>query len=251
MSSAGFLTVFGVPVTAFMAENVFLLPHLVFQMYYFAVFSRNIITKNFDGIAERYTFAPSLKIHINQLKNGIMKKLMLAAAMMVATISASAQVYVGGSLGFESTKENKDADNLTKFSINPEVGYNLDENWAVGIQLGYSNVEIMTDKRESKFTIAPYARYTFAKSGIASFFVDGGISFITLGADTKGSVFGVGICPGVKLAVSNKVDLVAKLGNIGYRSANDDAVATSSFKKNEFNFGIDGNTLQFGVYFNL
>lgn len=49
------------------------------------------------------------------------------AAFVVASVAASAQIYVGGSLGFESSKENKDADALTSFSILPEVGYNLSD----------------------------------------------------------------------------------------------------------------------------
>ena len=55
-----------------------------------------------------------------------MKKIVLMAAFMVASIAASAQVYVGGSLGLESLKANKDAKTTTSFSIQPEIGYNLD-----------------------------------------------------------------------------------------------------------------------------
>lgn len=50
-----------------------------------------------------------------------MKKLFLAAAMMVASVAASAQVYVGGSLGFQSIKTDKDADASTTFSIRPSL----------------------------------------------------------------------------------------------------------------------------------
>ena len=35
------------------------------------------------------------------------------AAFVVASVAASAQVYVGGSLGFESSKEYKDAETAT------------------------------------------------------------------------------------------------------------------------------------------
>ncbi len=186
-----------------------------------------------------------------------MKKLMLAAAMMVATISASAQVYVGGSLGFDSKKANENADNLTSFSIVPEVGYNLDENWAVGIQLGYASNEASKDFTASAFEIAPYARYTFAKSGIASFFVDGGIQFTSLGSDAKGSIFGVGFRPGIKISASNKVDLVAKLGYLGYQSANEDAQGCRDisgnqiYMKDKFGLNINNTALEFGVFFNL
>ena len=186
-----------------------------------------------------------------------MKKLMLAAAMMVATISANAQVYVGGGIGFESSKANKDASSLSAFTIVPEVGYKLDEKWAVGIQLGYGSKQTMEKEGAGKittsvFTVAPYARYTFAKSGIASFFVDGGIQFTSLGSDSKGSTFGVGLRPGVKFAASDKIDLVARLGYLGYRTANEDAQALGyGFEKDYFGFNVNGNALEFSIYYNL
>lgn len=175
-----------------------------------------------------------------------MKKLFLMAAFVVASVAASAQVYVGGSLGFESSKEHKDAETLTSFSILPEVGYNLSDNLAVGIQLGYASKEFGEDDTESKFKVAPYARYTFAKSGAASFFVDGGIIFTSYGSDYEGSNFGVGLRPGVKFAVSDKVDVVARTGYLGYSKDNEDRGGGSKFGLN-----IDNTNLLLGVFFNF
>ena len=57
-----------------------------------------------------------------------MKKLVFTLVVaFMAIISADAQVYVGGS--FNLTHD-KNAD-VTNFSIAPEVGYNLNENWAI------------------------------------------------------------------------------------------------------------------------
>ena len=178
-----------------------------------------------------------------------MKKFFMMAALAVASMTASAQIYVGGSLGYNSVKATEDAEKTSTFSIKPEVGYNLDENWAVGIQLGYTSAD---DGKStvSEFEIAPYARYTFAKSGIASFFVDGGIQYVSLGSDAKGSTFGVGFRPGVKIAASEKVDLVAKLGYLGYKSANDDA-QVAGYTKEQIGFNIDNTSLEFGVFFNF
>ena len=187
-----------------------------------------------------------------------MKKIVLMAAFMVATIAASAQVYVGGSLGFESFKGNKDAKASTTFSILPEIGYNLDEHFAVGIQIGYGSTNDAgfladgnfaghkSDKKASVFTIAPYARYTFAKTGIASFFVDGGIEYISYGNDLKGSTFGLGFRPGVKLAASEKVDLIAKLGYFGYTKDDDDLGGAE-----KIGLRIDNSDLSIGVLYNF
>ncbi|MCX4292641.1 MAG: outer membrane beta-barrel protein [Prevotella sp.] len=176
-----------------------------------------------------------------------MKKLFLMAAFVVASVAASAQIYVGGSLGFESSKENKDADALTSFSILPEVGYNLSDNLAVGIQLGYASQEQGDEYTVSAFSVAPYARYTFAKSGAASFFVDGGIIFTAYGSDAEGSNFGVGLRPGVKFAVSDKVDVVAKTGFLGYSKNSEKFNGGGS----AFGLSIDNTDLTLGILFNF
>ncbi|WP_288057392.1 porin family protein [Xylanibacter rodentium] len=176
-----------------------------------------------------------------------MKKLFLAAAMMVASLAASAQVYVGGSLGFLSEKANEDADALNTFSIKPEVGYNLNENWAVGIQLGYLSKDINKDVTAGLINVTPYARYTFAKTGIASFFVDGGLTFEFGTADAEGTNWGVGVRPGVKLAVSEKVDVIGKLGYLGYKK-NDEKFDGG---KSAFGLNIDNTDIEVGVNFNF
>ncbi len=170
--------------------------------------------------------------------------------MMVATLAANAQVYVGGSLGFESAKAGKDAKSTTEFSIKPEIGYNLSEKLAVGIQLGFTNTNkseegYKMDESVSTFEIAPYARYTFAKAGAASFFADGGIIFKSYGKDA-GSNFGIGIRPGVSFAASEKVSVIAKLGYLGYSKDNDEAGGASAFGLN-----IDNTNLELGVFFNF
>lgn len=180
-----------------------------------------------------------------------MKKLFLAAAMMVASLAASAQVYVGGSLGFQSIKPYDGAETSTTFSIMPEIGYNLDDNWAVGLQLGYTSSNADSDFEKTDFTKAiinlnPYARYTFAKTGIASFFVDGGLTFNFYTADAEGMVWGIGVRPGVKLAVSEKVDVIGKLGYLGYAAANEKAGKGSAFGLN-----INNTDIEFGVNFNF
>ncbi len=182
-----------------------------------------------------------------------MKKLFMIAALAVSTLAASAQVYLGGSLGFESVKPVKGADASSTFSFKPEVGYNFDENWAVGIQLGFTTSNADEDGYKYKdftanvFSIAPYVRYTFAKTGIASFFVDGGFGFDIYGGDAEGNVFGIGVRPGVSFAVSDKVSVVSKLGYLGYKKYNDDLGGGSAFGLN-----TDNNTnLELGVFYNF
>ena len=201
-----------------------------------------------------------------------MKKIILMAAFAVASVAASAQVYVGGSLGFESRNAGEGKKASMAFSIAPEVGYKLSDNLAVGIQLGYSatndekkeavaksGVEEMEGNKPEGgktygiFNVAPYVRYTFAQTGAASFFVDGGVyaSFLAGGTDGwKGTIFGVGVRPGVKFAASEKVDVVAKLGYIGWKGANKDAQG-NGFAKSAFGINANNTNLELGILYNF
>lgn len=173
-----------------------------------------------------------------------MKKIILSALVAASAIAANAQVYVGGSLGFNSFKANEDAKAATTFTIAPEIGYNFNENWAVGANISFQtkNTE---PKSSSTFGVDVYARYTFAKTGIASFFVDGGVGMVTMNNE-RGAAFNVGVRPGIKVALSEKVDLVAKTGLLGYTWANKKAGKWSSL-----DLGIDNTALSFGAYYNF
>ena len=109
-----------------------------------------------------------------------MKKFFLGLAISVISISANAQVYVGGGLGFSSVKEahheDVDVDTKTTFSLVPEIGYQLDEKLAVGVGLGYSHSKY-GDLKGDAFSIEPYARYTFAKLGNVDLFIEGGLGY--------------------------------------------------------------------------
>lgn len=186
-----------------------------------------------------------------------MKKVILAALVAVASLSANAQVYVGGQIGFATGKAGQGADNTMKFTIAPEVGYSFNEKWAAGIAVGLNTQNGAFDennvpqtatkygKSQTAFAIAPYARYTFAKSGIASFFVDGGFAAQFMN-NSRGNIWTIGLRPGVKLSASEKVDFVAQLGYLGYSFASEKAG-----KANVFGIGVDNTTIKFGVYYNF
>ena len=55
------------------------------------------------------------------------------ALVAVMSLTASAQVYVGGSVGLWRDYNA----NETSFNLIPEVGYNLSDKWAIGLQIGY------------------------------------------------------------------------------------------------------------------
>ena len=176
-----------------------------------------------------------------------MKKILMMAAFAMAAVTANAQSWIGGNLGYSVT----DQDHGTKthyLSISPEVGFNITDKWAFAVNLDY---EMARAKQQNglewgtvhEITVNPYARYTFAKSGIASFFVDGGIR---VGAqkikdvDDADAIYGFGFQPGVALQISKKVCLVTKLGALGYRHSDD---------TDQFGFNVNNEAITFGAYY--
>ena len=64
-----------------------------------------------------------------------MKKIVILFFVVMVALSAKAQFYAGGNV---SLWHNDDADN-TYFLIEPELGYNINEKWAVGATLGFAH----------------------------------------------------------------------------------------------------------------
>ncbi|MCR5821278.1 MAG: outer membrane beta-barrel protein [Bacteroidaceae bacterium] len=170
-----------------------------------------------------------------------MKKMILMAAMAVATMTANAQVWMGGKLCYDYDKNGGTTTNT--IAVAPEIGYTLSDKWdiAVGLNYGVSFGDVTTVNR---FSINPYARYTFAKADMVSFFVDGGVKVGAVkrsGSDAT-TTWGVGLRPGLALHISDKVSLVSHLGYLGYQhSSNHD----------QFGLGVDDTAIDFGMYFSF
>lgn len=170
-----------------------------------------------------------------------MKKMFLMAAMAVASLTANAQVWVGGALGYDYDDGYANANTIT---ISPEVGYNLSDKWAIALDIDFS-VNFGDGNTTTKFALAPYARYTFAKTGVASFFVDGGLNVGTekmKGAPSQ-TTWGIGFKPGVSIALSEKLSLVTKIGVLGYQHYDGG--------RNQFGLGVDNQLVVFGAYYSL
>lgn len=185
-----------------------------------------------------------------------MKKLLLLAAAAIISLGAAAEdfdldmskVYVGGNIGVWHNQGNK----TTSATILPEVGYNINDTWTVGTQIGY---QYIGDKHahNNSFVFTPCARWTYYKAGMVSLFVDGGVDFYLGntawdGGHSDASVgFGVGFKPGVALNVHKNVSVVAHFGFLGYKGAND---AGKEFYPQGFGFDFS-NALNFGFYYNF
>lgn len=179
-----------------------------------------------------------------------MKKLFSLIAVAFVAMSVNAQVYVGGSLGIDAWSSQKNAGDRseTTFSILPEVGYNLNDEWAVGTVIGYvSDKWNRINGSESAFTFNPYARYTYLKAGKVSLFVDGGVDFTTA-SKADWNELAIGLKPGLAVSLSDNISFVSHLGFIGYDVYNPDGDDNNISK---FGLDLSGNNLTFGLYFNF
>ena len=191
--------------------------------------------------------------------------MMTIAAAFVA-VSMSAQVYLGGNIGF-NTSTNKGADTkTTQFTIAPEVGMALDDKFGVGIVIdfGYDKTKhdvAGTETNTTEFGLKPYLRYQALTFGKANIFVDGGVGFnISKTKDMKaGMGLGLFVTPGIAYNISDKWSIVAKLNDmfgLGYRKSAIADVPGASDAPSRFGLdlstgGFNVGNLTFGVFYNF
>lgn len=201
----------------------------------------------------------------------------MIAVMAVAAVSANAQIYVGGGLGFKTSKEVvldvKDAEqpSTTTISLIPEIGYKLNDNSAIGIELGIESKS--TDGKSSfGFKLAPYYRHTFWSADKLSIFADVQLSFksstdtedeesytekgdpTTIENKTTNSEFGLGVAPGIAYDLNDKFTMVAKIGWLGFKSNSreyEHGEEKTKYKAGS-SFGLDlNNALSFSIFYNF
>jgi len=185
-----------------------------------------------------------------------MKKVLMTLVAAFAAVSMNAQVYIGGSFAFEAWSSQKNAGDKseTVFKLMPEIGYNLNDEWAIGTVIGYQsnkfsgvsfdNVNVPS---ESAFSISPYARYTFTKLGKVKLFVDGGVGF-TSASKADWTELSVGFMPGLAVNLSDNLSFVSHIGFIGYDLLNPDGDDNNVSK---FGLSLDGSNVSFGLYYNF
>ena len=192
--------------------------------------------------------------------------MILAALVAVASLSANAQVWVGGEVGFSAGKTTNNGTKLgagADFNLIPEIGYTLNDKFDIAVAIGiahnngngkaYAGSEgydaygmVLDDVNRNAFTLNPYVRYKFANAGDFTFFVDGGFSYTMIhysGNDDNANQWGLGFKPGIAYNISDKVSLVAHIGRLDYNF-----FKQGDIKNNEFNMGVSGNALTFGAY---
>ena len=180
-----------------------------------------------------------------------MKKILMTMVAAFAAVSMNAQVYIGGSVAIEAWSSQKLAGDKseTAFKIMPEIGYNLSDEWAIGTVIGYQSDKFngVNGVSESAFSIAPYARYTFAKLGKVNLFVDGGLAF-TSASKADWTEIAVGFQPGLAVNLNDKLSFVSHIGFLGWDQLNPDGDDNNISK---FGLNLDATNITFGLYYNF
>lgn len=145
-----------------------------------------------------------------------MRKIGILLLIMMAALSAKAQIYTGGTLNIFG------GDGAFNFTLKPEVGYEFNEKWAFGgvLYLGHNKTDMGNyDLKTNHFAIAPYARYTFFENDLLRIFADGGfgvgVNAVKDGDNTAG--FEVGVKPGIAIKLGDHFSILTKVGFLGYR----------------------------------
>ena len=173
-----------------------------------------------------------------------MKKVIITLIVaFAAAFSAHAQFWAGGSVGYSYRGGEH------YMNISPEVGYNLNDSWSVAGALNFSlNAEGGTSMLTLGLT--PYARYTFWRSGIVSAFVDGGLAlelYHNAVKDDLGNKYstddfwlGIGVRPGIAIALNEKLSFVTHTGFLGVET---------NFDAANFGLGVGGDEIALGLYY--
>lgn len=190
-----------------------------------------------------------------------MKKVFLTLAVVFMAMAANAQVWMGGSFGLSSTKENANANPVLNYSIAPEAGFSIAPRFdlAVGLKLAgnsYTNDDIhgiATKYAETAVAIQPYVRYKAISCGKVGFFVDGGFEFgygvakikTTIGSHVETvsentNYFMIALMPGVSFAASDNITFAARIGSLGYYQEKDG--------RSEFGLNVNNAAFTLGLW---
>ena len=175
------------------------------------------------------------------LRKETMKQFLLLVVVLMTTLAANAQeMYMGGGI---SLWRNNDLDKTT-FSISPEVGYNLNSKWALGLELVYGH-NYRDELSVNSFALAPYARYSFYENKIVRLFLDMGFGFSTSKVKHADAVngFEIGLKPGMAIKLNHQFSIVTKVGFAGYRD--------DYFRGEENGYGVslESEDISLGIHY--
>jgi outer membrane protein len=200
-----------------------------------------------------------------------MKKILAVCALALTAGYVQAQttagrMMIGGNVGYTS-QENESSlggSEIKTVVINPQFGYFVTDNFAVGLQVSYYNEKVSMpdnftgEEIENKYnstSVMPFARYyIFTPNEKFAFYAEAqaGIGFSKTDSESfdqkyKGRVFTAALSPGFSYFFSEKWALDLELSGISYLSndRNTDSDVEND-KSSQFTFGVSSLTPSLG-----
>ncbi len=183
-----------------------------------------------------------------------MKKIILAGLMMAGlAVTAKAQkgsILLYGDANISTTKSAKDAagnsDKTTSWGITPGIGYQFDDHWTAGVNLGYRYSNNAQSVRTHVYNVGPFVRYTQPISDIFSIYGQLNASYqheTQKPSDAKWNGFGANLFPAVQMNIKNGFALNFSFGGLAFNTLKAKGASSSS---NSFDVDF-GKTAAIGI----
>lgn len=170
-----------------------------------------------------------------------MKKLLVSLLCVAASVAASAQVWVGGTIGVSFEKASNSS-TVTSATFTPEAGYAFNNRFAAALEVNYQYLSLGSASTD-KVTIGPYVRYNMYNNGNFSLFGEFGIYYAS-NDDYDG--FGFCIRPGVSYKFASNWQVLGKMRLFSFEHYSDDPSSI-----NVAGFSINPTNVSIGIAYNF
>jgi hypothetical protein len=179
---------------------------------------------------------------------------------------------IEGSFNINSTNTQNYGDNEREsdafgFGFYPKIGYAVNNNFILGIGLGYgynkSDAEdflSVFDSKSNTYTITPYAQKLFPISKSFALKLSGEFTYGLSKHNTKredqsfnteSKQILIGVRPGINYTLSHKIMLHANIGYLGYEHQEFEVNNEEDQKRESFGLNLSTSDLTFGMTFIL
>jgi len=170
-----------------------------------------------------------------------MKKLLLAVALLIATITNAQKgsILLGGNVGFDSEKIGDSK--ATNFEFSPKVGYQFADNWTIGAEGAIGSLDVKGSEKTENYKIGGFVRYSTSLSELFSFYADLGAGYQNTSLNNAKGMY-ASFDPGLFINMKRGFGLNFSIGGITYDNL--DGKNDPRQERLGFNFG---KTLNIGI----
>ena len=178
------------------------------------------------------------------------KKILVLVLVLLAfgSIGAFAQVYVGGTLGFEHTSQDNGFTTASGnyFWLGPSVGYRLNEQLSIGgdLYLGIGDTGSYEDAMI--LGIGAFVRYAFLQLGDLDLLIKGQAYYQNTSADALRdniNYLAIGVSPQAEYYFSDLISIYANIGWVGF-----ERTWVGDVNSNTFGLDLSSENIGLGFY---